>query len=144
MVKRILVIVLAFIVLAGIAIQFVPVNRSNPPVTASVKWNSPQTKALWDRACRDCHSNETIWPVYAYIAPASWLVTRHVDEGRREINLSQPLRGQPARVAREMAEKISNGEMPTRDYLLLHPEANLSAVERRALIDGLQATLGGR
>lgn len=142
--KRVVLILLGVLVVAGIAIQFVPVNRANPPVTASVTWNSPETKALWDRACRDCHSNETVWPPYAYVAPASWLIVRHVSEGRREVNVSQPLRGPSARLGREMGEKISNGEMPTRDYILLHPEANLSQAEKRALIAGLQATFGGR
>lgn len=140
--KRPFLIVLAALVVIFLAIQLVPVSRTNPPVTASVQWNSPQTKALWDRACRDCHSNETVWPVYSYIAPASWLVARHVTEGRHEINLSEPLRNGGGRVVNEMAEKINEGEMPTRDYILMHPEANLSATEKKALIDGLRATLG--
>ena len=143
MLKRTLLILVGAVVVVGVAIQFVPVNRANPPVTATINWNSPVTKALWDKACADCHSNETVWPAYSYVAPVSWLLARNVAEGRREINLSQPLRGQPSRVAGEMAEKITKGEMPPRDYLILHPAAALNAADRQTLIDGLRTTLGG-
>jgi hypothetical protein len=144
MAKKILFIAIGALVLLGAAIQFVPVSRTNPPVTQTLNWSSPETKALWVRACADCHSNETVWPPYAYVAPVSWLVSRNVTEGRRELNLSQPLRGQPARVANEISEKITSGEMPPRDFILMHPEAVLSTAEKRTLIDGLRATLGGR
>ncbi len=144
MVKKLLFTAVGVLVILGAAIQFIPVSRTNPPVTQTLNWSSPETKALWVRACADCHSNETVWPPYAYVAPISWLVSHNVDEGRRELNLSQPLRGQPARVANEISEKITSGEMPPRDFILLHPEAVLSTVEKRALIDGLRATLGGR
>lgn len=144
MVKKLLFIAAGVLVILGAAIQFIPVSRTNPPVTQTLNWSSPETKALWVRACADCHSNETVWPPYAYVAPISWLVSHNVDEGRRELNLSQPLRGQPARVANEISEKITSGEMPPRDFIVLHPEAVLSTVEKRTLIDGLRATLGGR
>ena len=144
MVKKILVVALGVLLIVGAAIQFVPVSRINPPVTQALTWSSLETKALWIRACAECHSNETVWPPYAYVAPVSWLVSNNVTEGRRELNLSQPLRGQPARVANEISEKITSGEMPPRDYILLHPEAVLSTAEKRALIDGLRATLDGR
>ncbi len=83
------------------------------------------------------------WPAYSYVAPVSWLLARNVTEGRREINLSQALRGQPARVAGEMAETITKGEMPPRDYIILHPAAALNAADRQTLIEGLRITLGG-
>ena len=144
MAKKLIFIAVGVLVLLGAAIQFVPVSRTNPPVTQTLNWSSPETKALWTRACADCHSNETVWPPYAFVAPISWLVSHNVDEGRRELNLSQPLRGQPARVANEISEKITSGEMPPRDFIVLHPEAVLSTAEKRTLIDGLRATLGGR
>jgi len=144
MAKKLLFIAVGALVILGAAIQFVPVSRINPPITQALNWSSPETKALWVRACADCHSNETVWPPYAYVAPISWLVSHNVTDGRRELNLSQPLRGQPARVANEISEKINSGEMPPRDFILLHPEAVLSTAEKRALIDGLRGTLGGR
>jgi hypothetical protein len=71
-----------------IGIQLIPVNRTNPQVTAQINWDSPQTQALFERACQDCHSNETTWPWYSYVAPASWLVYYDVQRGRSELNLS--------------------------------------------------------
>ena len=67
-------IVVIALILFG-AIQLVPYghNRSNPPVTGEPAWDSPQTRAYAKQACFDCHSNETIWPWYSYVAPASWL-----------------------------------------------------------------------
>lgn len=79
----------ALIVLALIVIQFVPVDKSNPPVVNEPKWDSPQTQMLAERACYDCHSNQTKWPWYSNVAPVSWLVSRHVQEGRAELNFSE-------------------------------------------------------
>ena len=75
-----------------IAIQLIPVNRTNPPVTAPIKWDSPTTEALARRACMDCHSNETVWPWYSYVAPASWLVYFDVQEARSRLNFSNMTR----------------------------------------------------
>ena len=71
-------------------IQLVPVwlFQTNPPVVAEPAWNSPQTRTLTQRACFDCHSNETQWPLYSRIAPISWLVTLDVVRGRRQLNFS--------------------------------------------------------
>jgi cytochrome c551/c552 len=88
-VLRLIVLIVVGVLLAlFIGIQFIPVNRTNPPVTAQVKWDSPQTQALARRACMDCHSNETTWPWYSYVAPVSWLVYYDVQRGRSEITLS--------------------------------------------------------
>ena len=64
------------------AIQLVPYRVENPPVTGEPAWDSPTTEALARKACFDCHSNQVRVPWYGHIAPASWLVTQHVNEGR--------------------------------------------------------------
>jgi Haem-binding domain len=69
------------------AIQLVPVDTSNPPVTADVP-ASAAVKGILRRGCCDCHSNETQWPWYGRIAPVSWLLARDVREGRAELNFS--------------------------------------------------------
>ena len=76
------------LVVLFVAAQLIPVNRTNPSVTTQLNWDSQQTKTLAYRACTDCHSNETTWPWYSYIAPASWLVYYDVERGRSELNLS--------------------------------------------------------
>ena len=125
-----------------LAAQLVPYGRdhSNPPVTAEPQWNAPGTRALAVRACFDCHSNQTRWPWYSNVAPVSWLVQADVNEGRRELNFSEWTRRYEE--AQESAETVRNREMPPRSYLLLHPEAKLSAAERQQLASGLDATLG--
>ena len=124
-------------------IQFVPYgrNHTNPPVTQAPRWDNPRTEELASRACLDCHSNETRWPWYSSVAPVSWRIQSHVDEGREKLNLSQMDR--PQEDAHEAAEAVSSGKMPPRDYLLAHPEARLTPAERAEFAQGLAATLGG-
>jgi hypothetical protein len=114
------------------------VARENPPVTRTIQWDSPQTEELARRACFDCHSNETVWPWYSYVAPVAFLVAHDVEEGREEMNFSTDENLN----VREMIEQIEDGEMPPRIYLPTHPEANLSAEEKEALIAGLRNTFG--
>ncbi len=54
-------------------IQAVPYGRdhSNPPVQAEPPWDAPETRAVFLRVCGNCHSHETRWPWYSYVAPAS-------------------------------------------------------------------------
>jgi hypothetical protein len=141
MLKQIAWIVGGALVLA-LAIQLVPYgrNHTNPPVVKEPTWDSPETKALAQRACYDCHSNETTWPWYSNIAPISWLVQRDVDQGRRQLNFSQFDR--PPREPGQAAREVQRGDMPPWYYVIAHPNANLSTEEKQALIQGLQATLG--
>ena len=73
-----------------LCIQLIPVwlAQNNPPVLAKPQWDSPHMRALAKRACFDCHSHETVWPLYACVAPVSWLVTFDTMRGRRHLNLS--------------------------------------------------------
>lgn len=138
LVRRILKWSFMWAIFAVAAMQFVPVKRENPPVTDEPKWDSPQTRAMAQRACYDCHSNETRWPWYASVAPVSWRVIEHVKDGRRKLNFSTG----NLKEAHEAAKEVRTGKMPLWDYLLLHPEAKLSQAERQAFINGLQATFG--
>ena len=125
-----------------LAFQLVPYGRdhSNPLVTAEPAWNAPETRALFFKACRDCHSNETVWPWYSSVAPFSWLVASDVAEGRSHFNVSTW--GPESEHGDDAAEELEEGEMPLWFYLPLHPEARLSDAERTALIQGLEATFG--
>jgi mono/diheme cytochrome c family protein len=140
--------VLATAAVAGIAvfgaIQLVPYGRdhTNPPVLAEPEWDSPATADLADRACFDCHSNETRWPWYSNIAPVSWLVYRDVIQGREELNFSEM--GREDNEVGKAAETVEDAEMPPFRYEINHPEARLDDAERAALIRGLQQTLGTR
>ncbi len=142
--SRILATGLFTFVVLSIAAQLVPYGRrhTNPPDGALAAFDSPATRKLAERACFDCHSNRTRWPWYAAIAPMSWRIQRHVDEGREALNFTAFTPGEEkvAEAAGEAAETVTDGEMPPRDYLLLHPEARLTAAEKNALAHGLSVT----
>ena len=125
-----------------LAIQVVPYGRghTNPPVTGEPTWDAPGTRALAKQACFDCHSNETEWPAYANIAPASWLVQHDVDEGRAVLNFSEWTR--PQKEAKEAAKELREGEMPPTAYKLIHAHAHLSAADQDRLAQGLAKTVG--
>jgi hypothetical protein len=93
------------------------------------------------RACFDCHSNEVEYPWYSAIAPASWAVQLHVEQGRNKVNYSGWDR--PQKSGRESAETVMDGEMPPSYYTLLtHQAARLTDSEIQDLINGLIATFG--
>lgn len=126
----------------AVGIQLVPYGRdhTNPPVTSEPPWSDPAVRTLAVRACFDCHSNETKWPWYSQIAPASWVLQRDVDVGRRHLNFSEWDR--PQADAKEAPEEVAEGEMPMGLYALVHREGALSPRERQALVTGLRETLG--
>ncbi len=136
--KRVILWVVIAAVVGFVVLQLLPLNRTNPPVTREVNWDSPQTRALAQRACFDCHSNETVWPTYAYIAPVSLLLWRHVTEGRQGLNFSEWDRGQPG--LDQVREHVDSGDMPPWDYLLMHSTAKLTDSEKQQLLAGLAAT----
>ncbi len=133
---------LTLIVLA-VVIQFIPYgkNHDNPKVMAEPNWDSPKTKEIFMTACGDCHSNETKWPWYSNIAPLSWSIYHHVEEGREHFNVSM-WGHQKKNEGEDAAEEVEEGEMPLKSYLLAHPEARLSDADKKLLIDGLKKTFG--
>ena len=102
-------------------------------------WSDKQ-RGLFFRACRDCHSNETVWPWYSLAAPASWLVQRDVEAGRSHFNVSEW--GRAENHGDGAAKRAREGDMPPWFYLPAHPEARLSGAETEDLVNGLIATFG--
>lgn len=141
--KRLLLIVVLIAVAGFLLIQLVPYGRdhTNPPVQSEPNWDSPQTRTLAQRACFDCHSNETNWPWYSHVAPMSWLVQHNTDEGRRYLNFSTWNQGGASHEAGESMEAIAEGYMPPADYMLIHSDARLTQAEKKVLLDGLRATI---
>jgi len=136
--KKLLLIV-GGVLLVFVAIQLVPVSHENPPITLEVQWDSARTRELARRACFDCHSNETVWPWYSYVAPVSFGISNHVMEGREKLNFSEWDKSDHD--FEEIEEAITKGKMPLWNYILLHPEANLTATEKEELLSGLRATV---
>jgi mono/diheme cytochrome c family protein len=127
------------VVLVMVGLQLVPYGRDhdNPPVAVEPEWPSDETRALAAVACADCHSNDTEWPWYANVAPASWLVQRDVDDGREAWNWSEGTGN-----GDEAAEVLADGEMPPRRYTMVHTDARLTSRERADLAAGLELTFG--
>ncbi|MEZ4616047.1 MAG: heme-binding domain-containing protein [Caldilineaceae bacterium] len=132
------------LVAAIIGIQLLPagLQRDNPPVVQEPPWDSPVTRELAVRACFDCHSNETTWPWYSYIAPISWMILNDVHKGREVLNYSTWTAEQWTRAeAEEAVELVSKQTMPLPYFIILHPEADLTDAERGQLINGLIVTM---
>lgn len=127
--RRVALAIVVFLLVA----QAVRIDKTNPPVTADLQAPLP-VKQVLTRACYPCHSNETAWPWYSSVAPASWMVAYDVHEGRRALNFSQWGSYQPAqrlKKLKEIGEEVGEGEMPPWYYVYpMHFEARLSAADR--------------
>jgi hypothetical protein len=91
---------------------------------------------LLKRACLDCHSNQTVWPWYSYVAPMSWLVEKDVRRGRERVNFSEwdhYTFEQRSRSLAEIASAVKNHEMPLPQYTMVHRGAKLSNADRDVL-----------
>lgn len=124
-----------------VGIQFVRPARINPPIneteTIQAKLNvPPDIDSILARSCNDCHSNRTDWIWYSNVAPASWFMAYHVEEGRIELNFSEWGKLSPGRASRkleEVCEQVNAGEMPIWNYVLLHSSAHLTDTDKKAL-----------
>jgi cytochrome c len=93
-------------------------------------------KAVLVQKCADCHSSETRWPVYARIAPGSWLIERDIVEARKKMDLSrweQMPADQQEVLAAKIVQEAKSGDMPPLQYRLLHWDAKLSKGEVQTL-----------
>jgi hypothetical protein len=117
--------------------QLVRLPHDNPPVTGEIQ-APPEVMQVLRRSCWDCHSNQTVWPWYSQVAPASFLVYRDVVVGRGELNFSEwnalPAEKQ-RRKRRGVGKQVDEGEMPPWFYLPLHATARLSDTDR-SVLDG--------
>jgi hypothetical protein len=128
-------------VLLLLASQLVRPERTNPPADPAVSWEArarpPAAVAeVIGRACRDCHSNRTVWPWYSKIAPVSWLVASDVSEGRGKLNFSRwDIYSPEVTHAKsgQVCSEVRTGEMPPEIYVMMHPDAKLSAADIAAL-----------
>jgi hypothetical protein len=123
----------------AIGIQVVRPDRSNPPVTPAhslLPKASADVRAILDRSCRDCHSNETRWPLYSEVAPMSWLVANHVRGGRDRFNYSEWTTydsDEQDKLLGGMCSLAKRGRMPLPSYLLIHRAAALSPANVTAI-----------
>jgi len=133
MLKKILIVVGVIVV----GIQFIPVERTNPPVTQEI--NAPvNALSIFKTSCYDCHSNETTWPWYSYVAPVSFFIADDVNEGRRHINFSEWDKYDEKKREKKLEhviEMVEEGDMPLPNYLIIHSNAKLDSTKIKVLKD---------
>ena len=138
MLKKILIAV----VIIFVGIQFIPVERTNPPVTQDI--NPPENVSLiLKTSCYDCHSNETVWPWYSYVAPVSFLVAGDVHNGRKHLNFSEWDKYDAKRRNKKMdgiLELVEKGIMPLSKYTLIHSEAKMNPQKIRIIKEWVKST----
>lgn len=120
-----------------VLMQLVPYGwwHDNPPVVSDAPWPNAASAEIARVSCYSCHSNETDWPIYSYVAPMSWMVRSDVERGRDEFNFSE----WDPREADDAVEVIQEGSMPLDRYVLVHRDAQLSDSERLTLLEALQS-----
>jgi len=130
-----------------VVLQLIPVfPRTNPTVAAATSIYSqveipPEMDAILKRSCWNCHSNDTQWPWYSYVAPASWLIARDVEKAREIMNFSSwtEQAGKKLQLAVGMlaasCADVNVGRMPKPEYVFLHSEAMLNEAEKKGFCD---------
>ena len=135
------------LVVIFVGIQFVRPARTNPAIhqpqtiAAHTQMTEPVGK-IFERACKDCHSNNTNWPWYSNVAPVSWWVIDHVNHGRSHLNYSEWGKLKPAdqnKTLQEICEEVTDGKMPLPSYLPMHPGARLSEEDKKTICDWTEA-----
>ena len=124
-----------------LAVQFKRPARTNPPLDESQTiyaqtQMTPQVRAILDRSCRDCHSYQTVWPWYTNVSPISWFITDHVNEGRKNLNLSEWGKSDKDRQAKKlqrMCDEVTDGAMPLSTYTPLHSGSKLTPDDVKSL-----------
>ena len=118
-------------VLALFLIQFVPCKfRCKPtgaPVVPVSNSGNAQVVAIFRRSCVSCHSSNAGVPWYGHIAPASWLLARHVNRGIKKLDFTSWSAHPPSYDERQgICDEMAKRDMPLRSYTMIHRSAVLS------------------
>jgi hypothetical protein len=125
-------IIIVILILAFLIMQAIRVEKSNPDVRSDIP-AKPEIKSQLRMACYDCHSNETVWPWYSHLAPASWLIARDVRNGRQQLNFSEwgaYNSKTQSRKLEKIAKEVMEEDMPPWDYSLIHRDQRLTPSSR--------------
>ncbi len=126
---------LIIVIITFIVIQFIDAKKTNPRVTSEIDV-PPVVLKILQKSCYDCHSNKTNWPLYAYVAPISWYVVNHVNEGRTKLNFSEwdkISHKYRIKLKKKILKEISEGKMPVWSYIFMHPNAEVTFDEQRII-----------
>lgn len=138
MLKKILLVLLVLLVI----IQFIHPKRNKaegtqPNYIGNAFPVPDNVKTILDKACMDCHSNNTRYPWYTKLQPVDWWITKHIKEGKEHLNLddytNRRLRYQFHKME-EIEEQVKEGHMPLNSYTWIHKDAILTDEEKNILI----------
>ena len=124
-----------------IILQFFTVDHSNPSVNHEIIINDENAKMILTKACYDCHSNETNWPWYSYVAPVSWMVVDDVEHARKDLNFSNfedYTKKRKLHKLEEIKEELEKELMPLPSYAFMHSEADLTDDEKQIIYNWVQ------
>lgn len=110
--------------LASIALIGPLPRQNHTAARQEVLDRNPDIDRLLHQSCANCHSDATNWPWYAHLRPVSRLLSQDVLTARQYLRLSGKAdlnANQRAQIYAAAASRL----MPPKDYLLLHPEAEL-------------------
>jgi hypothetical protein len=141
--------ILGGLALVFVGIQFVPnelpaVEMNNPGDIIQSGIVSQEVSGLLKTSCYSCHSNETIYPWYSYVAPSSWLVAKDVREGREELNFSTWQENEMIKklgFLDDISSEVGEGRMPMEIYTLMHPSAKLTDEQRELIVTWAEDTM---
>lgn len=146
--KKILLVVIVLLVV----IQFFRPSRNQSTEISATDISSTykvpsDVSIILNKACYDCHSNNTIYPWYANVQPVGWWLANHIDDGKRELNFSEfmsyPI-GKQYRKLEEVNKQIKEDEMPLSSYTWIHRNAILTDAEKQTLtawVDGIRSEM---
>ena len=132
-------IIIVFLVVA----QFFKIDKTNPETDAAMAITAVESvpeevTAILNIACMDCHSNTTEYPWYSNVAPISWMLANHIEEGRAHLNFSEwgsLTQNDREYLSDDIVDMVAGKEMPMLTYWIIHTEAKLSDEQRTTLVD---------
>ena len=127
--KRALLIIFAIVLL----MQAIQTEKTNPQSSKELEIKAePVVMDIFKKACYDCHSNQVRWPWYSHVAPFSWTIVKHVDEGRASLNFSTWEEYNDEQKKKKLKEiyRTAYASMPLGSYMYFHEEAELTRDER--------------
>ncbi len=121
-------------------IQFIPNEHPQASADASDAFttDNAEVQGILDKACMDCHSNNSTYPWYAEVTPVNMWIDGHIEHGREHLNFSDwnSLSSEDLNHAKEeIVEVVEKKEMPMLFYWLIHWDAKLTDAERETLVE---------
>lgn len=138
-IKKIVIVIIGLLLI----FQLFRIDKTTKPVDTttdfiSVTQSRPEVASILKTSCYDCHSNQPVYPWYTNIAPLSWWIKNHINEGSEHLNFSEwgtyKLKRKDHKLE-ECVEMIEEGEMPMTSYTLIHGNAKLNDTQKTLLIN---------